>query len=109
MASSVFRTSLRFLFVLGHLPFRPGINWRLESENARFIIIFIIFLGHWGGKPMQWACSLHHCRHFLRETGGKRVVSAGQESHSRDEALLILGVTCLYVLSALALFLHPLA
>lgn len=45
MASSVFRTSLRFLFVLGHLPFRLGINRRLESENARFIIIIIIFLG----------------------------------------------------------------
>ena len=50
MASSVFRTSLRFLFVLGHLPFRPGINWRLESENARFIIIIIIFLGRGMGS-----------------------------------------------------------
>lgn len=72
MASSVFRTSLRFLFVLGHLPFRPGINWRLESENARFIIIIIIFLGRGAGSrcngPVAYTTVIISCE--------KRKVSA---------------------------------
>lgn len=54
MASSVFRTSPRFLFLFSlcvrAFTLRLGINRRLESENARFIIIIIIFLGRGVGS-----------------------------------------------------------